>query len=162
MGGGGKGGSQNTEVKIPPALELYAKDVMNMSMTAAQQPFIPNQGMEVAAMSPMQVAAMQGANNAAQAYGQHYVPDSIVNQSMPDVNRNEMGIAGHSSIPLYRDALDRSYTPEFRQQRRKLYTGTLGNKRNPNLSAMYDARYGGTNFNKRLPVGPDPREGGGK
>ena len=164
MGGGGKGGSQTTEVKIPPSLELYAKDVMNMSMTAAQQPFQANEGMKVAAMNPMQVAAMKGASGASAAYGQPYVADGAIDRKLPEIDRTEGGIAGHSTKGLYKDAINRTYDQQYRAQRNLMYTDpSTGQKANPLKSNMYERRYGGSNPNKPLALGPDERkDGGGK
>lgn len=162
MGGGGKGGQETTEVKIPPSLELYAKDVMNMSMTAATQPYQPNRGMRVAGVTPQQMAAYQGANQAAKAYGMPSTSTQAVRDTTAKADMQQGGIRGHSTAGLYDVNLTSTYTPAFRQERGRLYTSPrTGEARNPRDSGMYEARYGGTDPNNPLSVGPDPRTGGG-
>ena len=58
-GGGGKGGSATSEVKIPQWLEDAARENLAKAGDISQIGYVPYYGPDVAAMTPMQEAAMQ-------------------------------------------------------------------------------------------------------
>lgn len=104
MSGGGKGGSQSstTQVAIPSYLEEPIKRNIAKAEEFARIGFVPYSGPQVAAMTPMQQAAMQGTSSAAQAYG---LPNAMGNQVAPEPQTFAGGVQGYSSMPLYEQAL---------------------------------------------------------
>lgn len=103
-GGGGKGGSQTTQVQLPPFLEDAAKRNLARADEIAQLGFVPFSGPDVAALTPQQQAAMQGTAQAAGAFG---LPgggvDPFANQ--PQVQNFAGGVQGLSSAPIFNQAL---------------------------------------------------------
>ena len=102
MSGGGKGGSQTTTVDIPDWLEEAAQRNIAKAEDIAQTGYTPFYGPSVAAMTPMQEAAMQSTGLAAQAYG---LPNAVGSQIVPEPQTFEGGIRGYSSGGLYDQAL---------------------------------------------------------
>jgi len=68
-GGGGKGGSTSTEVSIPAWLEDAAKSGLARGTQAAGIGYVPYRGPDVAALTPMQEAAMANTSMASSAFG---------------------------------------------------------------------------------------------
>jgi hypothetical protein len=101
-GGGGKGGSQTTEVTIPAWLEDAAKRNIAKAEGISQLDFIPYMGADVAGFSPMQLAAMQGTGSAASAFG---LGGGDPLAGIPQPQQFAGGIQGYSSYPLYSQAL---------------------------------------------------------
>jgi len=100
---GGKGGSQTSEVKIPEWLEDVSKRTLGRAEQAAQIGYTPYSGPDVAAFTPMQNAAFQGTNQAAEAFGM----PSAAGNGMPAPETFAGGVQGHSSKPLYDQAIER-------------------------------------------------------
>jgi hypothetical protein len=71
MGGGGKGGSQTTTTKmeLDPRLERGAAAAIAGGLSAASLPFRPANAVSIAAFTPQQQAAFQGADAASSAFG---------------------------------------------------------------------------------------------
>lgn len=103
MAGGGKGGSQSTSVKIPAWLETAAQKNLARADSASQIGYTPYYGPDVAAMTPMQVQAMQGTNAAAGAFGLGQVDPMA---GMPQAQTYAGGVQGYGSQPLYQGSLD--------------------------------------------------------
>ena len=101
---GGKGGSttQTTQQTIPGYLKEPIKRNIAKAEDLAQIGFTPYMGPEVAAMTPMQQAAMQNTSQAAQAYGLQAAPGQEI---MPEPQTFAGGIQGYSSFPMYEQAL---------------------------------------------------------
>ena len=101
---GGKGGSttQTTQQTIPSYLKEPIKRNIAKAEDLAQIGFTPYMGPEVAAMTPMQQAAMQNTSQAAQAYGLQAAPGQEI---MPEPQTFAGGIQGYSSFPMYEQAL---------------------------------------------------------
>jgi len=101
---GGKGGSttQTTQQTIPDYLEAPIRRNIAKAEDLAQIGFTPYMGPEVAAMTPMQQAAMRNTSQAAQAYGLQAAPGQEI---MPEPQTFAGGIQGYSSFPLYEQAL---------------------------------------------------------
>ena len=102
MSGGGKGGSQSTSVTIPAWLEEAAQRNIGRAENLAQIGYTPYYGPEVAAMTPMQLAAMQGTNQAAGAFGLGQVDPTA---GMPQSQTFAGGVQGYGSGGLYDEAL---------------------------------------------------------
>jgi hypothetical protein len=98
MGGGGK---NTTSVTVPAWLEEAAQRNLSRADRLAQIGYTPYYGPDVAAMTPMQVAAMQGTNTAASAFG---LPTADPMAGMPTV-MNYGGMPAYSSGGLYDQAL---------------------------------------------------------
>ena len=101
-GGGGKGGSTTTEVKIPEWLQSAAQGNIRRAEDVAALGNIPYYGPDVAAMTPMQIAAGQGINTAAGAFG---LGTNDLSMGMPEPQTFAGGVQGYSSGGLYDQAL---------------------------------------------------------
>jgi hypothetical protein len=101
MSGGGKGGSQTTEVKIPQWLQDAARQNIARADVLSTIGYTPYYGPDVAAMTPQQMAAMQGTNQAASAFG---MPTTDPMAGMPAAG-DYGGMPAYSSGGLYDQAL---------------------------------------------------------
>jgi hypothetical protein len=101
-GGGGKGGSTTTEVKIPEWLQSAAQGNIRRAEDVAALGNIPYYGPDVAAMTPMQMSAGQGINTAAGAFG---LGTNDLSMGMPAPQTFAGGVQGYSSGGLYDQAL---------------------------------------------------------
>jgi hypothetical protein len=102
MGGGGKNTTSNTSVvTVPEWLESAARQNLARADKLAQIGYTPYYGPDVAAMTPMQMAAMQGTNTAASAFG---MPTADPMAGMPAAT-NYGGMPAYSSGGLYDQAL---------------------------------------------------------
>jgi hypothetical protein len=104
MSGGGKGGSTTSQVQIPAWLENAAQQNLARADQVAQLRFSPYFGPDVAAMTPMQTAALQGTNQAALSFGLPGVADPMA--GMPQAQTFAGGLQGYSSAPLYQQSVD--------------------------------------------------------
>lgn len=104
-GGGGKGGSQSTQVQIPKFLEDAAKRNLARADEIAQIGFTPYTGPDVAALTPLQMSAMQGTSQAAGAFG---LPGGGMDpmQGQPQAQTFAGGVQGLSAAPIYQQAID--------------------------------------------------------
>jgi hypothetical protein len=98
MGGGGR---NTTEVAVPAWLEQAAQRNLGRADELARIGYTPYYGPDVAAMTPMQVAAMQGTNQMASAFG---MPTADPMAGMPAAT-NYGGMPAYSSGDLYDQAL---------------------------------------------------------
>jgi hypothetical protein len=98
---GGKGGSQTTSVQVPEWLETAAKGNLARADELAKIGYTPYYGPDVAAMTPSQIAAMQGTNAAASAFGLGSVDPMA---GMPAA-QSFGGMQAYSSGGLYDQAL---------------------------------------------------------
>lgn len=103
MSGGGKGGSSTTTVQIPKWLEDAAKSNLARADALAQIGYTPYYGPDVAALSPMQVAAMQNTGGAASAFGMAAPVDAMA--GMPQAQQFAGGVQGYSSAPMFEQSL---------------------------------------------------------
>lgn len=99
---GGKGGRTSTSVEIPAWLESAARQNIARADQIAQIGYVPYYGPDVAAMTPMQMAAGGNINAAAGAFGLG-APTSMT-AGMP-MAQNYGGMAAYSSAPLYEQSL---------------------------------------------------------
>lgn len=103
MSGGGKGGSSTTTVQIPKWLEDAAKSNLARADELARIGYTPYFGPDVAALSPMQVAAMQNTGGAASAFGLAAPVDAMA--GMPQAQTFAGGVQGYSSAPMFEQSL---------------------------------------------------------
>lgn len=102
MSGGGKGGSTTSKVTIPAWLEDAARGNIAKANEIAQTGYVPYYGPDVAAMSPQQIAAMKGTNQAALAFG---LDTADPMAGLPTPTTYENGMQGYSSGGLYDQAI---------------------------------------------------------
>jgi hypothetical protein len=102
MSGGGKGGKSTTEVKIPAWLEAAGQEALGRGQAAANIGYTPYYGPDVAAMTPMQMAAGQGINASAGAFG---LGTTDLSMGMPAPQTFAGGVQGYSSGGLYDQSL---------------------------------------------------------
>lgn len=100
-GGGGKGGSQSSATTIPKFMEDAAKQNLARADQVSQIGYTPYYGPDVAAMTPMQMAAFGNTNQAAQAFGMGAPTDL----GLPQANTYAGGVQGYSSGGLFDQAL---------------------------------------------------------
>lgn len=103
MSGGGKGGSQTTQVQIPEWMSSAARQNLARADRVAQLDFMPYFGPDVAAMTPMQQAAMQNTNQAALSFGMAAPTDAMA--GIPMAQTFSGGLQGYSSAPLYQQSV---------------------------------------------------------
>ena len=102
-GGGGKGGSTSTEVSIPAWLEQAAQSGLARGTQAAGIGYVPYRGPDVAALTPMQEAAMANTSAASSAFGLGASP--MPGAGMPEAQTFAGGVRGYSSAPIYDQAV---------------------------------------------------------
>lgn len=100
---GGKGGSSTTQVTIPPWLEEAAQTNLARADVLSTIGYTPYYGPDVAALTPMQQAAMQSTNMAASAFGMPAPVDPMA--GMPQAQDFGGGVYGYSSAPLYQGSV---------------------------------------------------------
>ena len=101
MSGGGKGGEQKTEIKLPKDIEAAAKDNLELAKKVGSLPYAPYFGPSVAAFQPAQEAAFKGADAAASAFG---LPGAAAG-TMPKPDAKAGGFSGYSTKPIYEQAM---------------------------------------------------------
>ena len=111
-GGGGKGGSQSTSVEIPAWLQQAAQSGLARGEQAAGIGYVPYLGPDVAALTPLQEAAMANTSAASSAFG--LGPSPMPSAGMPEIQTFAGGLRGYSSAPLYDQMVTelRSQNPE--------------------------------------------------
>lgn len=104
MSGGGKGGSQTqtTTTALPPELQAAINRNIARAEDISRIGFVPYMGPDVAALTPMQEAAMQSTGLAAQAFG---LPNALGSQVTPEPQEFAGGVRGYSAFPIYEQAL---------------------------------------------------------
>ena len=102
MSGGGKGGSQKTEVEIPSWIQGPASRNLQRAEQLAQVGYMPYYGPSVAAFTPMQTQAMQSTADAAAVFG--LAPQMDVTAGMPEA-QDFGGIQGYGTGQMFEQAL---------------------------------------------------------
>jgi hypothetical protein len=101
MSGGGKGGSQTTQVTIPEWVREPAQRNLARAEEISRIGYVPYYGPDVAAFQPAQTAAFQNTANAAGAFGmQGGMPN------MPEPTTFAPGVQGYSSAPILEAAMN--------------------------------------------------------
>lgn len=114
MGGGGKGGVQTSEVKLPKNVEKFAEANMDFAKAASEIGYVPYQGNTVAALTPAQKSAMDmtsgalgafnmgdGGSAASRAQGLDPYTGMAMDPTMTG------GVLGYSPMGIYEDAKSR-------------------------------------------------------
>jgi len=94
-------GSTSTSTTVPKWQSRAIQDAIRASYKVANLGFTPYYGPDVAAMTPMQMAAMQGTNQALSAFG---MPTADLTAGMPEA-QNYNGMMAYSSGDMYDQAL---------------------------------------------------------
>jgi hypothetical protein len=102
MSGGGKGGSTTSTVEVPAWLEGAARSNLAKADTLSRIGPTPYFGPDVAAMTPSQMAAIQGTNTAALSFGLPSMADPMAGMGQP---LSYGGIPAYSSGGMYDQAL---------------------------------------------------------
>ena len=101
MSGGGKGGSQTTQVTIPSWVREAAQSNLARADEISQIGYVPYYGPDVAAFQPAQNAAFQNTANALGSFGmQGAMPN------MPEPTTFAPGVQGYSSAPILEAAMN--------------------------------------------------------
>lgn len=103
--GGGKGGSTTSKVEIPKWLEDAAQENLARGRHVAGMGYTPYYGPDVAAQTPLQVAANQSISGAAGAFGLPGGGLSMGTEGMPTQQTFANGMQGYSSGGLYDQAV---------------------------------------------------------
>lgn len=104
MSGGGKGGSQTSEVSIPRYLENASKKSLNRAEDTQNIGYMPYMGPDVAAFTSPQTQAMQANLDAGAAFGL-VDPGMDAMAGIPEA-QDFGGVQGYSSFPMYQMAVD--------------------------------------------------------
>jgi hypothetical protein len=94
-------GSSTSKITVPEWQNRAAQDALAAANRVANIGYTPYYGPDVAALTPMQMAAMQGTNQAAQAFG---MPTTDPMAGLPQAT-NYGGVQAYSSGGLYDQAL---------------------------------------------------------
>ena len=132
MAGGGKGGSQTSKVEIPAWLEQAAQRNIARAEDLSTLGYTPYYGPDVAALTPMQEAAMANVNRGAAAFGLG-APTAI---GAPTAQDYGGGVRGYGSGGLYEQAL-----AELQARMPGQYSGLQAPFRDPLSGAMPGAPY---------------------
>ncbi len=100
--GGALGGSSTSSIKVPKWQEDASKDALARANQVAGIGYVPYYGPDVAALTPMQLSAMQGTNQAASAFG---MPTTDLAAGLPTA-QNFNGMQAYSSGGLYDQAVN--------------------------------------------------------
>jgi hypothetical protein len=123
---GRAGGSETTKTEIPKWLEGAAKDMLGQAQGVARIGPITYRGPDVAALTPQQIAARQGTNQAASAFGMGTVDPTAGLPMAQDFG----GMQGYSSAPMFDQAL-----AELRRTAPAQYEAIMGQFINPQTGA---------------------------
>lgn len=138
MGKGG--GTQTVKNEIPEWLEQPVKENIERAQQISNIGYVPYNGPDVAAFTPMQTQAMRGNNQMARAFGMGTQP---VNAGMPKAKEFAGGVRGYSSMPMFRQARN-----ELRENRPGQFNAITGQFINPVTGAAPKAG----------PWGPQPEQ----
>ena len=126
-GGGGKGGSQSTttRVRLDPRIETAAAEAAAAGLRTAALPYRANRGVTVAGFSPQQMAAFEGADAAAGAFGLPSVAGGVpgapvVGDYIPEPTTTQGGFQGYSVAPVMDENIDLSTDEAYRNAVQRL------------------------------------------
>ena len=123
-GGGGKGGSQTQSVEIPEWLQQASQENIARAKQVADIDYMPYMGPTVAAMTPLELAAIQNTSGAAGAFGLGGSGMTGM-EGMPQPQEFGGGVRGYSDFPIYEQArqLYAEYDPANFAKRNALFGG---------------------------------------
>jgi hypothetical protein len=152
---GGKGGSQTSQVTVPQYIEDAARANLSRAGDVANIGPIRYEGPDVAAYSPMQLAAARGLSDTASAFGVAGggMSDQDLRGGMPEPTEFAGGVRGYSSAPMYDESLAalKASSPGQYDFINSLYidpvTGELGSRAGSQAPAPQGVGLGTTNYN---------------
>lgn len=119
------GNKSKTKTELPKELERFSSRNLDLASLIGQMGYQPFQGPTVAGFSPQEMAAMQGVDQAASAFG---MPSAVNWQGNPDgfsapagmnndaiytaltgmqpPNASMGGFEGYSAMPMYEEAIE--------------------------------------------------------
>ena len=103
MAGGGSE-TQTSTIEIPQWLQEAAQSGLARGTQAAGIGYVPYRGPDVAALTPLQEAAMFNTSQASSAFG--LGPSPLPGAGMPTVQTFADGTRGYSAFPLYEQAVN--------------------------------------------------------
>lgn len=103
MAGGGSE-TQTSTIEIPEWLQQAAQSGLARGTQAAGIGYVPYRGPDVAALTPLQEAAMFNTSQASSAFGLGASP--LPGAGMPTVQTFADGTRGYSAFPLYEQAVN--------------------------------------------------------
>ena len=98
------GGSSGETSRPPQFVEDAQRDAINIGRGASMLGYVPYQGPTVAALSPMQLAAMNAASSDVRTFG--YDAPMDARSGMPET-MTMGGVTGYSPYPIYLEAIER-------------------------------------------------------
>ena len=103
-----KGGSTTSTVAVPEYIEDAARRNLTQADKISKLGFIPEYGPTIAALTPLQEAALQGTAQAAGAFGLPGGGMSMedISGGMPAPTTYAGGVRGYSALPIYEQALE--------------------------------------------------------
>jgi hypothetical protein len=107
MAGGRKGGEQTTEIN--DTLRRAARPLVGQAGQVADLPYMPNRGIQFAGFSPMQTAAFDNTNSAANAFGLN----TGAGQSYLPPTETQGNISGYSTGGVFDNARNASLPPAY-------------------------------------------------
>lgn len=102
---GGKGGSSTSSVEIPEYIEAAAQRNLTRAEDVSRMGYVPQYGLQVAALTPMEEAAAQNVAGAASAFGMATPTGTDVYGGMGAPTEYAGGVRGYSSAPLYEQSI---------------------------------------------------------
>lgn len=136
-GGGGKGGSTTSEVKVPQWLNDAAQGNLAKAQEMSKTGYAEYRGPDVAAFTPLQQASFQNTQDAANAFGVA-APAGGPMAGMPAPTTYAGGVQGYSSAPIYDQA-----KAEMQRLNPAQYAAINAPFINPKTGAQPAAPYGG-------------------
>jgi len=97
------GGTSQEKTTLPKFYETGLQQGVGMGRDISAMGYTPYYGPDVAAMSPMETAGIQGTQQAASAFG---MPTGE-GQYMPEPTTFAGGVQGYSSQPIFQESVDR-------------------------------------------------------
>ena len=152
---GGKGGSQTSQVTVPQYIEDAARANLSRAGDVSNIGPIRYGGPDVAAYSPMQMAAARGLSDTAGAFGVAGggMSEQDLRGGMPEPTEFAGGVRGYSSAPMYDEALAdlKATSPGQYDFISSLYidpvTGELGSRASAPPPVYQGVGLGTTNYN---------------
>lgn len=116
---GGKTSTSTQKIELDPRIETAAAEAAAAGLRTAAMPYRANRGVTVAAFSPQQMAAFEGANAAASAFGLPAVAGGVpggpvTGDYLPSPETAAGGYQGYSVAPVMDQNIDVSTDEQYR------------------------------------------------
>lgn len=148
MSGGGKGGGQTTETKIPSWIQGPAQRNLQRAEQLSKIGYMGNYGPQVAAFTPAQLQSMQATGSQAQAFG--LAPFGFnATAGIPTPETFAGGIQGYSSGNLFDQAVAElaARQPEQYAAQQRLFIGPTAPGSAPSNNSPYRSPFMGLGGN---------------